>query len=432
MLHYTNALVAKSGERIGKVRNILQHRTAISLLSIFITGVAIFLMTGALYFRNEVVITDGSNTYRVFTMQTTPEGILSEQGITLSGMDFYSYGNLDGGNNSKSSAALSITRSHSVRISADGVSFFTEAFAGETVGEILERENVKVNPYDIVTPALHEIIEGAQAIIIQRSFDITLNVDGVTMTLPASPDGSATVADVLSHRGIVLNSDEVFTQNLNAYVYPGMEATISTIRYVEREEFFELPFQTMEIPSNLLEIGAVQVVVEGVPGKKRVVIREKVVDGVVVDETLILTEILSEPVTQVQNVGMALATPYSLRDFDEIVLVDGLPVNYEYLISGKATAYTAASLSGTASGRELQIGTVAVNPRVIPYGSLVYIVTRDGSKVYGAAIAADTGGFIHDTDIVVDVFKGTHDNIEAAYEWGLRNVDVYVINTGVY
>ncbi|MCL2072190.1 MAG: 3D domain-containing protein, partial [Oscillospiraceae bacterium] len=114
---------------------------------------------------------------------------------------------------------------------------------------------------------------------------------------------------------------------------------------------------------------------------------------------------------------------------------NGIPIDYIAKYTGKSTAYTAPSTSGTASGRKLEIGTVAVNPKIIPYGSLLYIMTTCGTRVYGAAIAADTGGFVHYTDrfVVVDVFMGlTSENYSEALRWGLREVDVYVINTGVY
>ncbi|MCL2694555.1 MAG: 3D domain-containing protein, partial [Oscillospiraceae bacterium] len=131
--------------------------------------------------------------------------------------------------------------------------------------------------------------------------------------------------------------------------------------------------------------------------------------------------------------GTALADPISQREFDEIELFDGRPVNYEFKLSGRSTAYTAPPTSGTASGRPLQVGTVAVDPRVIPYGSLLYIITQCGNIVYGAAVAADTGEFIHTTDVVVDVFMGlTSEHLQDARDWGSRRVDVYVINTGLY
>jgi uncharacterized protein YabE (DUF348 family)/3D (Asp-Asp-Asp) domain-containing protein len=381
------------------------------------------MMTGALYFRNEVIITDGDDTYKVYTTHTTPDGIMREQGISLRGQDVYSFENL----------SLSITRSHPITISVDGITFRTEAFTGETVGEILNRTGIKLERNDIVTPALYEKVSGECEIEIDRAFGITLYIEGVTLSIPVSPNRQTTIGEILTLEGIGLSENEVISQNLNSIAYPGMEATVNTLRYAERVETNLIPYETFSEYSNLVAMGEIQVVVKGVEGIERLTVIDTIMDGEVIATEIITGEILSLPVNQEQLKGLALAEPYSKREFPEIELIGGIPVNYEFMISGKSTAYTAGPTCGTASGRPLEVGTVAVDPRKIPYGSLLYIVTQCGEIVYGAAVAADTGGFIHNTDVVVDVYMGlTDENLGKAINWGARQVDVYVINTGQY
>jgi uncharacterized protein YabE (DUF348 family)/3D (Asp-Asp-Asp) domain-containing protein len=417
-----------SGQKIRKVRNVLQNRTAVSLLSIFMTCVAIFMMTGALYFRNEVTITDGNNTYKVYTTQTNPEKIISEQGITLTGLDYYSFNGFEG-----NTANLSITRSHMITITADGRSIELEAYTGETVGEILHRAGIELEHNDIVSHALYEKITGTAAINITRAFGITLRIEGVTLSIPVRPDGATTVGDILDREGIELGENDVVTANLNSVAYPGMQATVSTTRYIERVEEVFIPYETLEKCTKLLAIGAFEVVKEGTKGVEHVTFRDLVVDGEVIASEIVSTKVISPSTDKEMLVGRALAEPISKRVFPEIELVDGRPVNYEFMLSGRSTAYTASPTCGTASGRKLEVGTVAVDPNRIPYGSLLYIVTQDGRIVYGAAVAADTGGFIHNTDVVVDVYMGlTSTNIDDARNWGVKNVDVYVISTGNY
>jgi 3D (Asp-Asp-Asp) domain-containing protein len=205
------------------------------------------------------------------------------------------------------------------------------------------------------------------------------------------------------------------------------------VRYVERLEENIIPYETFEQSSNLLAIGEVETVIEGVEGREYLTLREKTIDGAVVASEVLSRRLISEPTDELLSVGSALAAPFSKRDFDEIELVNGRPVNYEFKLSGVASAYTAGPRDGTASGRTLEIGTVAINPAKIPYGSLLYIVTQDGTIVYGAAVAADTGTFIYEDEILVDLYKGlTSTNFGYAARWGLKDVDVYVINTGKY
>jgi 3D (Asp-Asp-Asp) domain-containing protein len=82
-----------------------------------------------------------------------------------------------------------------------------------------------------------------------------------------------------------------------------------------------------------------------------------------------------------------------------------------------ATAYTAGSAGGggmTASGRRAGYGIVAVDPRIIPLGTRLYI------PGYGMAIAGDTGG-----DIVGNRIDLGFDSLRGAMLFGRRDVTVY-------
>lgn len=82
-----------------------------------------------------------------------------------------------------------------------------------------------------------------------------------------------------------------------------------------------------------------------------------------------------------------------------------------------ATAYTAGSAGGsgmTAIGRRAGYGIVAVDPRVIPLGTHLYI------PGYGVAIAGDTGGAIVGNRIDLGF-----DSLRDAMSFGRRDVKVY-------
>ncbi|WP_046174461.1 LysM peptidoglycan-binding and 3D domain-containing protein [Domibacillus indicus] len=93
-------------------------------------------------------------------------------------------------------------------------------------------------------------------------------------------------------------------------------------------------------------------------------------------------------------------------------------------ITVTATAYTAecAGCSGiTATGIDLRSQpnkkVIAVDPNVIPLGTRVYV------EGYGEAIAGDTGGAIKGNKIDLHV-----PNNDAAYSWGVRTVNVTILN----
>ena len=102
---------------------------------------------------------------------------------------------------------------------------------------------------------------------------------------------------------------------------------------------------------------------------------------------------------------------------------NGIPLHFSKILTGIATAYSGDPI--TATGTVPTYGTVAVNPKIIPFGSLLYILTADGSFVYGVARAEDTGGFIHrDNPPIADLYFETE---AECIEFGRRNVIIYVI-----
>ncbi len=93
-----------------------------------------------------------------------------------------------------------------------------------------------------------------------------------------------------------------------------------------------------------------------------------------------------------------------------------------YLGLFTVTAYSRSHREGTirgitATGLPVDKGVVAVDPKVIPLGSLLLV------EGYGYAIAADTGGKIKGRKI--DIFFHTK---EECFEWGVRKKKVYLIS----
>lgn len=84
----------------------------------------------------------------------------------------------------------------------------------------------------------------------------------------------------------------------------------------------------------------------------------------------------------------------------------------------EATAYTHTG-EKTAKGNWPKIGTIAVNPKQIPYGTRLYV------EGYGYGIADDTGGFRHSGKKQIDLFMDTESECR---KWGRkRDVKVYIL-----
>ena len=332
-------------------------------LTVLISIVMILaLITGALYFRSSVYITDNGVVKEIKTNETSLEGILSDAGIELYDGD---------------------------------VTFF----------ESKSDDNIYIT--------------------IVRAFDVTVVADGKTHGLRMT--GGA-VSDALEEAGIKLGENDLVNFGLDEELYAGMDIKVSRVRFVNRSADVDIPYGTEYTESSNFKIGTEGVLSAGHNGVLTYTYRDMYIDGKYVSSEKLGEQVTKEPVNEVIAKGTSLQVPYAkLADEDKLTLVNGLPEEYVKVVSGKATAYSARAGSLTASNRYAVVGTVAVNPNVIPYGSELYIVAQDGSRVYGYAIAADTGLGLLDGRVTVDVFMGSY---EDSCKWGAVYVDVYVLSMG--
>ncbi|MCL2513159.1 MAG: 3D domain-containing protein [Oscillospiraceae bacterium] len=103
---------------------------------------------------------------------------------------------------------------------------------------------------------------------------------------------------------------------------------------------------------------------------------------------------------------------------------DHVPANYKKVIEGVATAYSNDPITST--GTKPIVGTIAVNPKIIPYGTKMWIVSMDGKYVYGYAVAEDTGGFTKWKNApIADLYMNSNAECKA---FGRRSVRIYVLS----
>lgn len=346
-----------------QMKSFASRGKVIKLTIIISMALMVAVITGALYFRSTVYITDNGAVKELKTNETNLDSILSEAEI--------------------------------------------EIYDGDVVSLVNTNDKIYID--------------------IKRAFDVTVIADKKTNKLRMT---GGNVADALAEAGVKLGEDDIINTELDEMLYSGIAIKVSRVKYANRDAWMELPYKTEYVDDPNLKIGTQEVLSSGKKGVKTTTYRDLYIDGEYVESEMIDEVISKEPVNEVIGKGTSLQVPYAKLDNDEldkVKLVNGIPENYVKVVSGKATAYSAHAGSLTASGRYAVVGTVAVNPKVIPYGSELYIVAQNGKRVYGYAIAADTGIGLLDGRVTVDVFMGSYKD---SCKWGAVNVDVYVLKMG--
>lgn len=283
--------------------------------------------------------------------------------------------------------------------------------AADTVADFLKEQNIVIKEHDKLSPNPDAKLKQDAKIAIQRAFPLKVVVGGKEQDVWST---STTVADFLSQQGITLNKKDRVEPALKQTVTK--DAVINVIRVEKVTDVVEEPISYAVITKNdsQLEKGKQKVVSEGQEGsltKEYEVILE---NGKEVSRKLITEKKVKEKQDKVVAMGTKVITAQVSRGSSE-------SSGREFYVS--STAYTANcnGCSGyTATGINLRanpnVKVIAVDPRVIPLGSKVYV------EGYGYAIAADKGSAIKGNKI--DVFFASQ---SAAYRWGQKTIKIKIL-----
>lgn len=265
----------------------------------------------------------------------------------------------------------------------------------------------------------HDLVEGPLTadsgfanIRIGRAFEISIAVDGRKITVFSTGE---TVQSLLSRAGIRLGNCDEVTPALAA---PLLESTtVRVLRNTSRiEEIYEdIPFDHISLPSQTIDFGENLVKQKGMEGRALTKIEIFEQEGVETGRNVLSRTVVEQPVTQISEVGVG----------GTVTTGDGKVYRFSKYIDVTATAYSTEKSTGkiTAIGTVARVGAIAVDPRVIPLRSRVYICSRDGKRwVYGIAVAEDTGSSIKGNKI--DLF---FDTVNECLSFGVKKARVYLI-----
>lgn len=232
-----------------------------------------------------------------------------------------------------------------------------------------------------------------------------------------------TVKELLSDLKIKVDDDDIVIPDLDTELKSEGKISIIKVDVKVIEKEVEAPFKTIKKKNKELSHKQSKILVQGVNGKNKVKCKEYYAGDKLIKEEVIHVETIVKPIDQIFEEGTKDVFTNDRGDFTARKAIKMVATAYEAgpRSTGKRPGDKGYGI--TASGARAKRGTVAVDPRVIPLGTKLYIKSlTPGVPDYGFAIAQDTGGAIKGNKI--DLFM---DTVWECLQFGRRPVMVYIL-----
>ena len=241
-----------------------------------------------------------------------------------------------------------------------------------------------------------------------------------------------TIAKAIKEKNINLDKDDFInikhkdnlTENadLNTKLKDDMYIEVIRVSKQVLSEYKDIEFETkVEEDTDLLK-GETRVVQEGQNGTNKLEYNVVYHNGDLVNRSFSKEVVVKAPVDKIVKNGVKVEEKVVVasntvvkKESSSNVKTSSTNINGKH-IKSVATAYSGGGK--TATGTVPKWGTIAVDPKVIPYGTKVYI--PQFNKTF---IAEDCGGAIKGNKI--DIYMNSK---QECINWGRRTIDIYIVS----
>jgi 3D (Asp-Asp-Asp) domain-containing protein len=221
-----------------------------------------------------------------------------------------------------------------------------------------------------------------------------------------------TVRDALAEAGITLDKDDEVSPALDQSLSDGATIRVQRVSYKEGATEEKIPYRTIVRPaSGPRKPYHPTITKPGRSGLKRLTYRVKLVDGREIERTTIGEEVVREPDHEI----VTSRKPYLLGSRGAYI--------GRRTLTMVATAYDPGPGScgkwangRTCNGKRAGYGIIAVDPKVIPLGTKLFV------PGYGYGIAADVGGAIKGNRVDLGF-----NSRSGSFKWGRRVVQLQIV-----
>ncbi|EAG7574046.1 resuscitation-promoting factor [Listeria monocytogenes] len=291
------------------------------------------------------------------------------------------------------------------------------------VADLLKDENITTRPQDVLNVALDTKLKNGLEVNINRAIQLSLQNGAKKDTVWTT---KTKVSDLLAEKNIKLDQDDRVSPAKDSNLKEKMTVEVTYVNSKAEKKNEQVKFETVYKEDDSLNKGVEKVVQEGKNGKKVVEYKVTFENGKEKKRDVIKENVTSNKTDKVVVRGTkekVVATPVSNVSTSSATSSSSASAS-STPSGGKTYKMESTAYSGggtTAYGINLSanpgLKVIAVDPRIIPLGSKVWV------EGYGEAIAGDTGGAIKGN--IVDVY---FPNESQCYSWGRRMVTVKVLN----
>ena len=324
-------------------------------------------------FARDVYVNVDDSTIHSVTLDNNVDSILGSVGVTVSDRDV-----VEKVDDPDGSLKVNVKRAFDVTV-LNGTKKCTVKITEGTVSDALKSLGIEVGENDIVSlPLSTPLSKDLNISVVQRvKVILCANGEEKEILMPKS----YTVQDVLNHMRINLGENDTVSEDVSNKIYDGMKIEVGNIKFEEIVKTEAIEKEVVVSNSSSMNEGETKVLEEGRNGQHELKVRQKIKNGEVVDEEILSDTITSEPVAKVMVKGTrkVVSAPAS-EPAKAAVSNTSEKKEVSKVIYGSATAYTASAGARTSTGaRPVEGITVAVNPKLIPYGSRILVESTDGS-----------------------------------------------------
>ena len=286
---------------------------------------------------------------------------------------------------------------------------------------ILEEAGVKPGPEGY---RLEQSEEGPTIRLLRQQ---RITVDYYGDYLKATSCGE-TVGELLERMELQVREGDLLSVTVDSLTFDGMMLRIGRVDRQEQTYSASIPCATLCCGDPTLPVGTQQLLREGRNGEVLRTAEVTYINGAEDSRRVLSEQVLVQPVDAILAIGTGQlvedAEPSTMPVIGNglITLPTGEVLTYNRVISSLATAY--CDKGKTATGTQARVGAIAVDPRYIPYGTRMFIMSKDGEYIYGVATAEDCGSKEHIYGTRIDLH---YDTRYECRQFGARMCWVYFL-----